>query len=102
MSDTTPSLREFLACYFHQDWREEAPTATEVLEVYLNEWPIEEIPKALSELNILLAQSDDELVRCVMGMGCFYNPAADGLSYREWLNGVEDRLNGFLREQSSS
>lgn len=102
MSASTPNLEEFLGGYFHQDWPEDAPTAVAIVERYLNEWPIEEVPKALSELNLLLAQSDDDVMRCVVGMGCFYNPAADSMSYREWLNRVADRLNSFLREQSIS
>ena len=102
MSASTPNLEEFLGGYFHQDWSEDAPTAVAIVERYLSEWPIEEIPKMLNELNALLAQRDDDVMQCVMKMGCFYNPVADGISYRAWLNQIVYRLNIFLREYKSS
>ena len=93
-----PNLEQFLGCYFHKDFLLDWPTADAALEAYLSEWPIEEIPKVLSELKLLLAQPDKSVERCAMKLGCDYNPAADGLSYREWLNGVADRLNSFLTD----
>jgi hypothetical protein len=65
----TGNFKNLIGCYFHEDWMKEAPTAVAALEIYLTEWPIQEIPKALSELNMLLAHPDDEVVQFVMEMG---------------------------------
>jgi hypothetical protein len=100
MSTGYPNLEELLGGYFHQDWNTYASTPTGVLERYLEEWPIEDVPKALNELHALLAQPDDEVVRVVVLMGCEYAPAADNLSYREWLNQVANRLSCFLKNLS--
>lgn len=101
MNTSYPNLETLLGGYFHQDWNTYAATPTGVLERYLKEWPIEDVPKALNELYALLAQPDDKVVRVVLSMGCEYDPAADNLSYEEWLIQVANRLSHFLKNFSA-
>ena len=89
MTTLYPNLDEFFGTYFHQDWREDSPTAIEIVERYLAESPPEEVREAGKELSRLLAAAtEDELADAVHRLGSFYNPRADGLSYGEWLRQV--------------
>lgn len=87
MKTTYPNLYEFFAGYFHPDWPEESLTATGVVERYLNELPKNEVDEATRELRSLLTNvpAEDDLSSIVNQLGSYYNPLADGLSYREWL-----------------
>ncbi|MES2822465.1 MAG: contact-dependent growth inhibition system immunity protein [Pseudomonadota bacterium] len=87
MKTTYPNLYEFFAGYFHQDWLEESPTATGIVERYLDEFPKTEVGGASRELRDLLINipSEDGLAIIVNQLGSYYNPQADGLTYREWL-----------------
>ena len=87
MKTTYPNLYEFFAGYFHQDWPEESPTTTGVVERYLGEFPKNEVDEASKELRKLLANTlaEDALASIVNQLGSYYNPQADGLTYREWL-----------------
>jgi hypothetical protein len=93
MTPSYPHLEELVGGYFHQDWRDDAPTAAAILERYLNEWPAEDAALALGELRALLRLADDKVEQAVAAMGSYYNPVADGLSYRGWLTQMADRLN---------
>ncbi len=90
MTTPYPHLDEFFGTYFHQDWREDSPTAVGIVERYLAEWPTDEVREAAKELGQLLAAAatEDELAGVLQRLGSFYNPRADGLSYGEWLNQV--------------
>ena len=94
MTTHYPNLDEFFGTYFHQDWREDSPTALGIIERYLAEWPPEEIREAAKELDRLLveAPTEDEFADKVRRLGCFYNPRADGSSYGEWLRQVYQLL----------
>lgn len=82
-----PNLYDFFAGYFHQDWPEESPTASDVVEKYLGEFPRNEIDEAVRELRNLLTNTpaEGDLASLVNQLGSYYNPQADGLTYREWL-----------------
>lgn len=87
MKTTYPNLYEFFAGYFHQDWPEESPTATCVVERYLGEFPRSEVDEASRELRSLLTNTsaESDLASIVNQLGSYYNPQSDGLTYREWL-----------------
>jgi CdiI immunity protein len=89
-----PNLEEFLGTYFHQDWREDSATATGVVERYVAEWPSDEIRSAAKELQHLLTETptEDRLADATRQLGSYYNPEADGLSYRDWLQKVYQLL----------
>ncbi|WUR15024.1 contact-dependent growth inhibition system immunity protein [[Empedobacter] haloabium] len=96
MKTTYPNLYEFFAGYFHPDWPEESLTATGVVERYLSEFPRDEVREASRELRNLLinAPVEDDLSRIVNQLGSYYNPQADGLTYRGWLLQVCALLEG--------
>jgi hypothetical protein len=90
MKTLYPNLDEFFGTYFHQDWREDSATPSGIVDRYLAEWPPEEVRAAGKELRRLLAETPTEpgLADAVGHLGSFYNPQADGLSYRDWLQQV--------------
>lgn len=87
MKNRYPSLHEFFAGYFHQDWLEDSATADDVVKVYKSEASLEEVSATVKELHCLLADTsaEGELASIVDGLGSYCNPQADGLSYRDWL-----------------
>lgn len=93
MKTNYPNLDEFFGTYFHQDWLGDAPTATGIVKNYLAEWPAKEVVEANAELTRLLAVTETtELALVLRQFGCYYNPSADGLSCREWLEQVSKML----------
>jgi hypothetical protein len=72
----------------------DSPTADGVVDIYLGEWPSEEIGNAAKEFQDLLScvHSEDELKQLMREFGCYYNPLADGLSYHQWLTKVYELL----------
>lgn len=101
--DTYPNLQNLLGGYFHQDWMEYGPNSESVLEQYLkDEWPPEDVSKALEELKSLLKLPDDELAKNIVDMGCEYYPIGLGFSYREWLTKLANQLykNNVLEAQA--
>jgi hypothetical protein len=89
-----PNLDEFLGGYFHQDWRDDAATANGIVQKYLGEWPIEGIREASNELRRMLESlpAEAELASTAQGLGCYYNPEGDGLTYAAWLMNVCQQL----------
>ena len=94
MKTLYPNLYELFAGYFHQDWPEDSPTATGIIERYLGESSDEDVGKALKELHELLSNvtDDEELANIVNQLGSYYNPQADGITHREWLMQVSKLL----------
>lgn len=87
MKNLYPHLYEFFAGYFHQDWLEDSAIAADVVKAYKCEASLEEVSRTVKELHGLLAETPAEgnLISVVSGLGSYYNPQADGLSYRDWL-----------------
>lgn len=92
MNDSDYNLKNLLAGYFHQDWRADYGSAPQALEQYLSESSLDEIKSAHDELRTLLLRSDQDVIACVVAMGCYYYPVGNGSSYRDWLKGVMLRL----------
>lgn len=94
MTDKFPNLGEFLGCYFHQDWTCDDESAIAVVDRYLREWPNEEVQAAVKEIRQLLeeAENEAELRAAVLKLGSYYEVGADGLTYREWLESVSERI----------
>lgn len=94
MNEEHRYLKDLLAGYFHQDWKSDHGTAKAAVECYLGEWPSDEVSAVVKEIRQLLldAESEDELRVLVMRLGCYYEPRADSMTYREWLTSVCERL----------
>ncbi|WP_048438935.1 contact-dependent growth inhibition system immunity protein [Caenimonas sp. SL110] len=97
MSTTFPNLEELIGGYFHQDWADDATSSVGVLDRYLSEWPLEDVPKVQAELAVVLQQSDEEIPRTLSALGNSFDPACEGVSYRQWLDQIRTRLAEFLR-----
>ena len=81
-----PCLEQFFGSYFHQDWDIEHDEPSDVIRAYLENEPLEQIRKVGLELKSLLSSCDDEeLVRCLFELGCYYDPLDDFTSISVWL-----------------
>jgi hypothetical protein len=99
----TPSLDYLLRAYFHQDWPDlEGPTTGAVLERFAQENIPEEIASARNEAAGLLmrAASDDELASELRSRKLNYLPEANGLTYRQWLEGLVEHLDDLASRAS--
>ena len=89
-----PGLQNFFSAYFHQDWAMEHESAEAVTEYYRDSEGDALVAQTREELVALLSREDDEdeLAARVRGLGCEYDPSAEGSSYREWLTSIAARL----------
>jgi catechol 2,3-dioxygenase-like lactoylglutathione lyase family enzyme len=89
-----PRLAHLLSAYFHQDWDADG-TPDEVIETFIrDQWPYE-IAALRLELTTLLGGglSDPDLERLYREeLGAEFDPTADGISVREWLEHVRELL----------
>lgn len=89
------AARQLLAAYFHQDWPDEFADPGAAVAAMIDHEPAADRHAAAAELRALLReQPDDATLRSALlhDLGCFYEPAADGLTARQWLAAVADRL----------
>lgn len=86
-------LENFFSGYFHQDWMMEHDTTDAVVDYY-RQSDAAAVPATREQLERLLASAADEsaLAQEAQGLGCEYAPDADGLTWRQWLEGVLHRL----------
>lgn len=93
MSDF-PTLDNFLAAYFHQDWMLDHDSARAVVDDYADGESEATVGRLRGELDALLASDADEarLAALLRDNGCEYDPARDGLGYRQWLESVRAQL----------
>jgi len=88
-------LEQFFGAYLHQDWMEEFDTDVQAIDEIIRNNPREFLLAAEHEIINLIESnmSETELERMMLyDFGCFYDPSAEGLTYREWLRKVADRL----------
>lgn len=106
MSSTSHHARlsQFFSGYFHEDWELEAEDPNRIIDIYLSQrTDREHLFRLAADLDALTSSelSDDALSRLLfVELGCYYDPAADGLSARAWLQQVSCRLRGGLQRQS--
>ncbi|WP_321945851.1 contact-dependent growth inhibition system immunity protein [Paraburkholderia sp. J10-1] len=100
MNVSYPNLDEFLGTYFHQDWREDEPTADRIVNKYLSEWPRDDALLALRELENLLSENygDAKLRELLDEMGCYYDPLGDAMTCASWLSGIREKMTTQLLE----
>jgi hypothetical protein len=90
-----PALYQLLAGYFHEDWRDDAPTTDAVVRGYVVDAPPAAVQATRADLDRLLARrlSEPDLSRLLSdGFGCDYAPEADGIAPSRWLAELRDRL----------
>jgi hypothetical protein len=98
------ALGEFLASYFHQDWRHvkshdgwtpENPDPDAVVESFIEGEPPSSVRKAADEIEELLSLgfNESELKQIIHDdLGSYYLPAADEMSYGDWLRHLHNLL----------
>jgi len=96
------SLAVFIGGYFHQDWTIEGPNAAAVVDRYAAENLPEDVTAAKDEAEAMLAAEPDErlLADALVRMGLSYLPHVDGMTHREWLQSVVERLDTHLGRHS--
>lgn len=92
-------LEQLLRTYFNQDWRMEASSGRELLELFVQENPPEIIESTRQGVQELLAQrlSESELAAELDASGLEYAPRAEGMTHHQWL----EQVLGVLEEASS-
>jgi hypothetical protein len=90
------SLANFLSTRFHEDWKLEAGTPSEVAEKFATEASSASVAAVLNDLDKILASAPDEreLDILMASLGCRYDPIADGKSSRSWLEETRAILAG--------
>lgn len=91
-----PTLENFFAAYFHQDWAMEQATPDAVVDGYRAGETPEQVARARADAGTLLAEGLDDaaLGARIRAMGCEYDPTRDGMAWGDWLHGVARRLEG--------
>lgn len=88
-------LVNFFGAYFHQDWRCDAESTSQVVANYLTQASLSEVQSLRRAiLNFATAYTSDEELELHLfsDLGCFYRPSGDGLSARSWMEGIADLL----------
>lgn len=94
--DQSPLL-QFVDGYFHQDWRVDAESWTEVVGEYLRATDPEDIRSLLTDIDTLVAERDDpEVSRLLQAHLIDLDPAALGLDAWGWLQQLRNRLAAAL------
>ena len=74
-----PALEHFFGAYFHADWIDEEPSATDAVRTFVRESPAEDIAAVLVELRLLQQTGDESERRQLMfDQGSFFVPRPDG------------------------
>jgi hypothetical protein len=93
MSTKFPALFQFLAGYFHQDWRCDYETEDDVVRSFIADSSVETISRVEDELQLVLRTipSEDELQRFLFDeIGCAYYYPHAWPSGKAWLEHILD------------
>lgn len=85
-----PTLENFFAAYFHQDWAMEHDSAEAVVTYYRDSESPDQVARAQAEAEALLSEQLDEaaLGARIGALGSEYDPTRDGATWRGWLQRV--------------
>jgi CdiI immunity protein len=89
-----PKLFRFFACCFNQDWMEDFNTSSEVIDSFASEEPkklVDDVRRELREL-IECGYDEEELLKIIYDLGCYYIPTVEYESILSWLKFIENRL----------
>lgn len=99
MNENFDILRQLLGSYLHQDWPCEFETDVEAIRTIVETEPHDLVVAALREVEKLLSTPLSESnLRWIMEneLGCYFDPIAIGMSYKDWLERVREILSGSL------
>jgi hypothetical protein len=85
------ALAKLLGCYFHQDWADEFDSDITALRAMTELEPKSQVVAGLSEIDWLLTQNlAEEDLRTILvdEIGCYFEPASKGVTWKEWLQQV--------------
>lgn len=93
--ESVRTLGQVLGCYFHQDWPDEFDSDHAALQEILKAESIERLKICAEEieeiLNAHLSESDlRELL--INEVGCYFEPASNGMTYKQWLVVVQEKF----------
>ena len=99
--DQFENARQFLGCYFHQDFCDEFGEPEIAVERFVQENSAEFRGAVARELDRAIAECDDrQLTDLIFSLGCYYSPDRHrGVSMREWLGKVIAALERSLTEK---
>jgi hypothetical protein len=99
-------LKSFFSSYFHEDWPQEARDPAQVISLYLNEkWTAEELRILVAQMHRFIDThpDDEELERALfVELGSYYQPSADKISARAWLQDVASTLAAAAAKSTES
>ena len=87
------ALHQLLSGYLHQDWPEEFDTDVSALRAAVESEPKEMVLEAVEDIDAVLGASlsEDDLRKLVVRtLGCYFEPAAEGITYDQWLRRVRN------------
>lgn len=89
-------LKSFLSGYFHQDWELDANNPDDIIIQFIKTNPPENIVRTIAtQIDLYLEKETDDPTtesKLLNELGCYYLPRADGISVRNWLTQVKNRL----------
>jgi len=88
-------LTNFFSSYFHEDWRCEAETTEQIVQIYLRTALPAEVARLRAAITAYAEnEPDNEALeeKLLSELRCYYLPSADGLMAKDWLMGVADLL----------
>ena len=90
LAERYPTLQHLFSSYFHQDWTLEAPTTAAAVRQFTSDEGATVAQRAAGELERLLAElpKESDLATALDALGCYYTPAAEGVTRRTWLTRV--------------
>lgn len=100
LEERFPHLAQFLGAYFHPEWQTEHQQPVRAVAAYMAEALPQEVAATLDELQQLMrtCPGEAELSRALhRGLGCYFNPLAQGRTIAEWLQWLEEELATAVR-----
>jgi hypothetical protein len=88
MNHLSPELHQFFGGSFHQDWTLDHETADDVVQAFVAEATPHERLMVARALKDLLDLPDESLGEAIFALGAYYDPTADGLTVRQWLESL--------------
>ena len=93
------ALQELFLAYFHEDWLDDG-TREDVVREFVSRQPKEQAQRTAQELRELLAEDESEerlYARIDEDYTFTYDPHAEGITMREWLQWLLDDIEHAIR-----
>lgn len=99
------NIEQILGCYFHQDWLDEFGGYDSAIRSIIESEPFDKIRSAIEEVGDLLASDlDEDRLRVILidQLGCYFDPATDGMTCEFWLKKIRNEFAQALRSAPGS